>query len=250
MNKRLDVILTEKGLAKSRTAAQALIKEGSVSVNGRTVSKPSEMFDDERDEFSVAEDSALTKYVGRGGLKLETAVGHFGIDLNGAVCLDIGASTGGFTDCMLQNGAARVYAVDVGTSQLDGRLRSDSRVISLEKLDIRDADESVIPEKVNFISIDVSFISLRQILPVIGRFAAEDARCVALIKPQFELGRKKLGKNGVVTDPKLREKVKAEIVGFTESLGCRVIGVIPSAIAGGDGNIEYLMYFTVFNGER
>lgn len=245
MNKRLDLILTEKGLTKSRTSAQALIKEGSVTVNGKTVVKPSEIFDDERDSFSVAENSALTKYVGRGGLKLETAVEHFGIDLKGAVCLDIGASTGGFTDCMLQYGAARVYAVDVGTSQLDGKLRSDSRVISLEKLDIRDADSSVIPEKVGFISADVSFISLRQILPVIGRFASENARCAALIKPQFELGKKKLGKSGVVTDPKLREKVKTEITSFAESLGFRVVGVIPSAIAGGDGNIEYLMYFII-----
>ncbi len=245
MNKRLDLILAEKGLAKSRTAAQALIKEGSVTVNGKTAAKPSEIYDDVLDVFAVANDSALTRYVGRGGLKLETAVKHFGTDLAGAVCLDIGASTGGFTDCMLQNGAARVYAVDVGTSQLDDKLRADSRVISLEKLDIRYADSSHIPEKVDFISVDVSFISLRQILPVIGRFAAENARCTALIKPQFELGKKRIGKSGVVTDPKLREKVKAEIAAFAESLGFDVKGVIPSGIAGGDGNIEYLMYFII-----
>ncbi len=245
MNKRLDLILAEKGLAKSRTAAQALIKEGSVTVNGRTVSKPSEIFDDESGVFAVAEDSALTKYVGRGGLKLETAVKHFGIDLNGAVCLDIGASTGGFTDCMLRYGAARVYAVDVGTSQLDPKLRSDSRVISLENLDIREAGEDVIPEKVGFISIDVSFISLTLILPVIGKFAAPGARCAALVKPQFELGRQRIGKSGVVKDPKLREKVKNETAAFAESLGYKVAGVIPSGIAGGDGNIEYMMYFTI-----
>ncbi len=245
MNKRLDIILTEKRLAKSRTSAQALIKEGSVTVNGKAVRKPSEIFDDETDVFAVSENSDLTKYVGRGGLKLETAIEHFGIVLDGAVCLDVGASTGGFTDCMLTHGAARVYAVDVGTSQLDPRLRSDSRVISLEKLDIRDADSSHIPEKVDFISIDVSFISLKQILPVTGRFAAANTRCTALIKPQFELGRKKLGKSGVVTDPKLREKVKAEMTAFAESLGFRVIGVIPSAITGGDGNIEFLMYLII-----
>lgn len=245
MNKRLDVILAEKGLAKSRTAAQALIKEGSVTVNGESVVKPSEIFDDSTDIFAVSDNSELTKYVSRGGLKLETAVKHFGITLDNAVCLDIGASTGGFTDCMLQYGAKRVYAVDVGTSQLDSRLRSDTRVISLEKLDIREADASVIPEKVDFISIDVSFISLKMILPVIGRFVVKNARCAALIKPQFELGKKKLGKNGVVTDPKLREKVRAEIVSFAESLGFEVIGTIPSAIAGGDGNIEYLMYFII-----
>lgn len=245
MDKRLDVILTEKGLAKSRTAAQALIKEGSVTVNGRVLTKPSEVCDDEKDSFAVSEGSALTKYVGRGGLKLETAVEHFGIDLGGAVCLDIGASTGGFTDCMLQNGAARVYAVDVGTSQLDEKLRSDSRVISLENLDIREAGESDIPEKVGFISIDVSFISLKLILPEIRRFAAAGARCAALIKPQFELGKKRVGKSGVVKDPKLRESVKNELVSFAKSLGFEIIGVIPSAIAGGDGNIEFLMYFMI-----
>jgi len=245
MNKRLDVILAEKGLAKSRTSAQALIKEGSVTVNGRVIEKPAEMFDDEKDTFEVSDKSELTKFVGRGGLKLETAIRHFGIGLDNAVCLDIGASTGGFTDCMLQYGAKRVYAVDVGTSQLDSKLRGDSRVISLEKLDIRNADSSVIPDKVDFISIDVSFISLKLILPVIGRFAADNARCTALIKPQFELGKKKIGKSGVVTDPKLRESVKADIVSFAESLGFRVIGVIPSAIAGGDGNIEFLMYFMI-----
>lgn len=245
MNKRLDVILTEKGLAKSRTAAQALIREGSVTVGGKTVLKPSELFDDERDDFAVASDTALTRYVGRGGLKLETAIDHFGIDLNDAVCLDIGASTGGFTDCMLQHGAKRVYAVDVGKSQLDEKLRTDSRVISLEELNIRNAGSSDIPEKVDFISIDVSFISLKLILPVIGRFSAVNARCTALIKPQFELGKKKLGKSGVVSDPRQREKVRTEITAFAESLGFEVIGTVPSAIAGGDGNIEYLMYFII-----
>ncbi len=245
MSERLDVILAEKGLAKSRTAAQALIKEGSVTVNGMVISRPAELCDPESDEFAVAESTELTKYVGRGGLKLETAVKHFGIDLAGAVCLDIGASTGGFTDCMLQYGAARVYAVDVGTSQLDPGLRADSRVISLEGLDIREAGEAEIPEKVSFVSIDVSFISLTRILPEVGRFAAAGAHCAALIKPQFELGKQRIGKSGVVRDPKLREKVKNEITAFAESLGYSVAGVIPSGIAGGDGNIEYLMYFAI-----
>ncbi|MCR4779466.1 MAG: TlyA family RNA methyltransferase [Ruminiclostridium sp.] len=245
MSERLDLILAEKGLAKSRTAAQALIKEGSVTVNGRVVSKPSELCDPESDEFAVAEETALTRYVSRGGLKLETALEHFGIDLGGAVCLDIGASTGGFTDCMLKHGAARVYAVDVGTSQLDPRLRSDSRVISLENLDIREAGETEIPEKAGFVSIDVSFISLTRILPVTGRFTALGARCAALIKPQFELGRQRIGKSGVVKDPKLREKVKNEIAAFAESLGFKNAGVIPSGIAGGDGNIEYMMCLTI-----
>ncbi len=245
MKKRLDVILAEKGLAKSRTAASQLIKEGSVTVNGTVCLKPSESFDDESDGFSVSENTEITKYVGRGGLKLETAVKAFGIKLDGLVCLDIGSSTGGFTDCMLQNGAKRVYAVDVGTSQLAEKLRNDEHVISLEQLDIRDANESDIPEKVSFISVDVSFISLKMILPEVKRFASAGARCCALIKPQFELGKAKIGKSGVVKDPKLREKAVSDIRAFAEGLGYSEIKTVPSGIEGGDGNREYLMYFLI-----
>lgn len=240
MKNRLDILLTEKGLAKSRTAAAQLIKEGSVTVNGVPARKPSEQYED-TDEIAVSADSALTKYVGRGGLKLETAIEAFGISPNGCVCLDIGASTGGFTDCMLQNGALRVYAVDVGTAQLDPKLRADSRVISLENTDIRSADETVVPEKVSFITADVSFISLKAVLPEIKRFAAAGAVCCALIKPQFELGKTKIGKSGVVHDPKLHEKVVRDITEFAQALGFTHIRTVPSKITGGDGNREFLM---------
>lgn len=244
MKQRLDILLTEKGLAKSRTAAAQLIKEGSVTVNGVTARKPSEQYDDTA-EIAVSADSELTKYVGRGGLKLETAIEAFGISPNGCVCLDIGASTGGFTDCMLRNGALRVYAVDVGRDQLDPKLRSDSRVISLEELDIRDADESVIPEKVTFVSCDVSFISLKAILPEIKRFTSPGAVCAVLIKPQFELVRTRIGKSGVVRDPKLQERVVKEITEFAASLGYKDIKTVASKITGGDGNREFLMHFII-----
>ncbi len=244
MKKRLDILLTEKGLAKSRTSAAALIKEGSVIVNGNVAGKPSELCED-TDSISVSESSGLTRYVGRGGLKLETALEAFGISPLGSVCLDIGASTGGFTDCMLQNGAKRVYAVDVGTSQLAEKLRADSRVISLENLDIRLADESLIPEKAGFIAADVSFISLKQIIPAIPRFAAEKAVCALLIKPQFELGRVKLGKSGVVKDPKLQKKAVDEVCCFAAQLGFSDIRTVPSKITGGDGNREFLMHCIV-----
>ena len=244
MKKRLDILLTEKGLAKSRTSAAALIKEGSVTVNGNVAGKPSELCED-TDSISVSESSGLTRYVGRGGLKLETALEAFGISPLGSVCLDIGASTGGFTDCMLQNGAKRVYAVDVGTSQIAEKLRSDSRVISLENLDIRLADESLIPEKSGFIAADVSFISLKQIIPAIPRFAAEKAVCALLIKPQFELGRVKLGKSGVVKDPKLQKKAVDDVCCFAAQLGFSDIRTVPSKITGGDGNREFLMHCIV-----
>ena len=244
MKKRLDILLTEKGLAKSRTSAAALIKEGSVTVNGNVAGKPSELCED-TDSISVSESSGLTRYVGRGGLKLETALEAFGISPLGSVCLDIGASTGGFTDCMLQNGAKRVYAVDVGTSQLAEKLRADSRVISLENLDIRLADESLIPEKAGFIAADVSFISLKQVIPAIPRFAAEKAVCALLIKPQFELGRVKLGKSGVVKDPKLQKKAVDDVCCFAAQLGFSDIRTVPSKITGGDGNREFLMHCIV-----
>ncbi len=240
MKHRLDVILTGKGLAKSRTAAAAMIKEGSVTVNGITVKKPSELCDD-TDRLIVSDKSDVTKYVGRGGLKLETAIEEFGISPEGKICLDIGASTGGFTDCMLKNGAVRVYAVDVGTGQLDDTLRRDNRVISLEGLDIRKAGPADIPDKAGFITADVSFISLKLILPEIKRFAAENADFAVLIKPQFEVGKNKIGKNGVVRDSGLHEAVVKDITGFAASLGFSEIRIVPSKITGGDGNREFIM---------
>ncbi len=246
MLKRIDVIMAEKGFAKSRTAAQELIGAGSVTVNGKTVARPSERFDDAAGtEIQIHDLNDLTKYVGRGGLKLETAIEEFSLDLTGAVCLDVGASTGGFTDCMLQNGAAKVYAVDVGKSQLAEKLRADNRVISLEELDIRRADGNDIPEPVNFISADVSFISLKLILPELTRFAAGGAVCVTLIKPQFEIGKARIGKSGVVRDPKLRERIVRDICGFASDLGFEDIRTVPSKITGGDGNVEYLMHCVI-----
>ncbi len=242
MIKRIDIIMAEKGFAKSRTAAQELIYAGSVAVNGQVVARPSEMYDDESTNLEICDSSHLTKYVGRGGLKLETAIEEFGIDLTGAVCLDVGASTGGFTDCMLQYGAARVYAVDVGKSQLSAKLRRDERVISIEELDIRKANENDIPEPVSFIAADVSFISLKLILPELIRFADRDAVCVTLIKPQFEIGKAFIGKSGVVKDPKLRERTVSDICSFAAGLGLEDVRTVRSKITGGDGNVEYLMH--------
>lgn len=230
--------MTERGLVKSRTLAQNLIKEGNVHINGRICTKASEVVEDSDDIEITGE---MPKYVSRGGLKLEKAVSLWEIDLEGAVCLDVGASTGGFTDCMLQKGAKRVYAVDVGTSQLDPKLKDDSRVISLEQTDIRKAE---IPEKADFISIDVSFISLKLILPYIKSLWSEKGRCVALIKPQFEAGKKYLGKNGVIRDKKLQQSIVEDIKQFCITSGFTVIGTTESAITGGDGNREFLIYLS------
>lgn len=245
MKNRLDLTLTELGLAKSRTAAQKLIQSGCVLVNGKTAEKPSETADRESDRIEVRNAEAVLKYVGRGGFKLEHAVKAFGLSLDGRRCLDVGASTGGFTDCMLQNGASRVYAVDVGHGQLAAALLDDPRVISLEGLDIRAADREI-AEKVDFIGIDVSFISLKLILPALRRFASPSAECVALIKPQFENGKSRNGKNGVIRDERIHRRIVDEIVSFAGSLGFREIRVTPSPILGGEGNREFLMAFRVF----
>lgn len=244
MKIRLDVALTELNLARSRTAAQRIIQEGAVSVNGKIVNKPSEAVETDSDEIIVSDNPQCMKYVGRGGFKLEKAIEHFGIALNGKCCLDIGASTGGFTDCMLQNGAEKVFAVDVGNDQLDISLRNNPKVVSLEQLDIRHAQDEI-NEPIDFISIDVSFISLKHILPEIARFAAPNAECVALIKPQFENGKHRNGKNGVIRNPKVHEKIVDDICSFAEGLGFSSIKAIPSPIEGGDGNREFLMHFFI-----
>ncbi len=233
---RLDQYLAEKGLCKSRTAAQSLIKSGGVSVNGAPCGKPSADVSD-GDEVTITGEQL--KYVGRGGLKLEGAIDAFGIQLTGLVCLDIGSSTGGFTDCMLQNGAARVYAVDVGTDQLDPKLRADSRVVVMEQTDIRTAQ---LPEQVDFVGTDVSFISLKQVIPHINRLLKAGGRAAALIKPQFEAGRQALSKKGVVRDEKTRRKVVEDITQFAGQCGFALLGVTESPVQGGDGNTEYLMY--------
>lgn len=232
---RLDMFVTEQGISKSRTAAQQIIKSGGISVNGKAVTKCSaEVTQADRVEL-IGE---LPRYVGRGGLKLEAALAAFPISLEGACCVDIGASTGGFTDCMLQNGAARVYAIDVGSDQLDESLRTDSRVISMEKTDIRSAE---LPEQADFIGTDVSFISLKLVLPHIMRLLKAGGMAVALIKPQFEAGRSALNKQGVVRDEKIRKRVVEDIREFAADLGFSVLGVIKSPIEGGSGNVEYLI---------
>ena len=233
---RLDVYLTEKGLCKSRTAAQELINYGGVLVNGKPAAKNSQDVTD-ADEITVDEEK-LPKYVGRGGLKLERALEQWEIDLSGALCVDIGASTGGFTDCMLQNGAAKVFAVDVGRDQLDEKLRQDSRVISLEQTDIRDF--TLPDEPADFIGADVSFISLKLILPHIYRLLKSGGMAVVLIKPQFEAGRQNLNKKGVVRSESVRLKAVKDIEDFAVQCGFSRIGSEISPIKGGDGNIEYL----------
>lgn len=231
---RLDVWLAARDI-KSREEAKRLITEGHVLVNGRTAKPSYEVHDG--DDIRV---TAVSRYVSRGGQKLEAAINAFNIDMHGLVCLDIGASTGGFTDCMLQNGAEFVYALDVGHSQLDHSLAADKRVRSMEGVNIRSCTRDMFERHIDFVSCDVSFISLRLVLPVIYSLL-DGGRAVTLIKPQFECGRSDLGKGGIVKSGKVRERTVNEIKECAAALGLRIVGVIPSPIEGGDGNHEYLM---------
>lgn len=238
--KRLDIILTEQGLAPSREKAKALIMSGIVYVNDQKEDKAGSTFDDETDRIEVR-GSAL-RYVSRGGLKLEKAIDVFPIDLKGKVAVDIGASTGGFTDCMLQNGASKVYSIDVGYGQLDWKLRSDERVICMEKTNFRYVTPEDIGEKADFASCDVSFISLSRILGPAYAILKNEGEMVALIKPQFEAGREKVGKKGVVRDPSVHEEVIESVIGFALDAGFIIAGLDHSPIKGPEGNIEYLLY--------
>lgn len=237
--KRLDVMLFERGLAQSREKARTVIMSGNVYVDNQKADKPGTLF---KDDVKIEVRSPQIAYVSRGGLKLEKAIKTFGIDLNSKIAMDIGASTGGFTDCMLQNGAKKVYSVDVGYGQLDWKLRNDPRVINLERTNIRYIDESSVPDKLDFFSVDVSFISLRLVLPVARRFMAEKATAVCLIKPQFEAGRENVGKNGVVRDKTVHESVVSGICEFVLKNGFDILGLDFSPIKGPKGNIEYLIY--------
>lgn len=237
--KRLDVLLFEQGLAESRERAKALIMAGSVYVKGVKYDKAGEMFPE--DTVPEVRGHAL-RYVSRGGLKLEKAMQLFPISLEGKTCMDIGASTGGFTDCMLQNGAQKVYAVDVGYGQLAWKLRTDERVVNLERTNARYLTHEQIPEAIDFFSVDVSFISLSLILPPARELLAENGACVCLIKPQFEAGREKVGKKGVVRDPAVHVEVIEKIVGLALSIGYDVLGLTYSPVKGPEGNIEYLVY--------
>lgn len=239
MKERLDVLLVKRGLFQSRAKAQAVIKEGGVTVNGKITSKPGVLFDDEKDIIAVTGDSQ--KYVSRGGLKLEKAIEEFKIDLTRKVCMDIGSSTGGFTDCMLCYSAAKVYAIDVGTDQLDARLRDDKRVISMEQTNFRYVTKEQIGEAVDFAAADVSFISLDKILSNAYMLLKDGGLMVCLIKPQFEAGRQNVGKGGIVRDKKIHEAVKEQVQKCAESIGFVSLGLTESPILGGDGNTEYLI---------
>ena len=239
MKERLDVLLTERGFFDSREKAKAVIMAGEVFVNGQREDKAGSKFDREA-EIEVK--GKVLKYVSRGGLKLEKAVEVYGLNLMGKTCIDIGSSTGGFTDCMLQNGAAMVYAIDVGTNQLAWKLREDKRVVSMEKTNIRYVTEEDIPEKADFASVDVSFISLTKVLPAAVNLLKDEAYMVCLIKPQFEAGREKVGKKGVVRDLSVHKEVIELVINFAIGLNFFIKGLTFSPVKGPEGNIEYLRY--------
>lgn len=234
--KRADQLLVERGLFESRTRAQAAISAGLVSADGVVLRKPS----DGVPLDAMLEAAPEHPWVSRGGLKLAAALDHFGFDPRGRVCLDVGASTGGFTDVLLARGARRVHAVDVGHGQLHARLQGRREVVSIEQTDIRTLDPARLSEAPDFVTVDVSFISLKLVLPALDRLIARPAVLVALIKPQFEAGRKHL-KKGIVRDAAIHDAVCDGIAEFAASLGWRVAGVIPSPIDGGDGNREFIL---------
>ena len=239
MKTRLDVLMVERGLGESREKAKAVIMSGNVFVDGEREDKAGASFP----ETAVIEVKGNPlKYVSRGGLKLEKAMKHFDVDLAGKVCMDVGSSTGGFTDCMLQNGAAKVYAVDVGTGQLAWKLRQDERVVVMEKTNIRYVTREQIPEPVEFASIDVAFISLTKVLKPVKELLTPAGQVVALIKPQFEAGREQVGKKGVVRDKKVHLEVIERVLGHACGLGFEVLDLDFSPIRGPEGNIEYLAH--------
>lgn len=236
---RLDVAVFERGYAPSREKAKAIIMAGQVYVNNQKVDKAGTEI--KEDDVLEVRGSTL-KYVSRGGLKLEKAMQKFPISLNGKICMDVGASTGGFTDCMLMNGAVKVYSIDVGYGQLAWKLRTDERVVNMERTNFRYVTHNEIPEDIDFASVDVSFISLRIILPVLRELLKSDGQAVCLIKPQFEAGREKIGKKGVVRDPQVHVEVVENIVNFALENGFDVKNLDFSPIKGPEGNIEYLMH--------
>lgn len=239
MKERLDVLLINRGLAPSREKAKTMIMEGNVFVNNNREDKAGSTFPD---DCQIEIHGNTLKYVSRGGLKLEKAMTHFGIRLEGKVCMDIGASTGGFTDCMLQNGASKVYSVDVGYGQFAWKLRQDPRVVCMEKTNIRYVTPEDIADKLDFASVDVSFISLTKVLEPAYALLKEHGQMVCLIKPQFEAGREKVGKKGVVRDKAVHEEVIEKVIAFALETGFSVHNLEYSPIKGPEGNIEYLVY--------
>ncbi len=236
---RLDITLTERGLVQSREKAKALIMAGQVYVNGQKELKAGANVKPD-DEIEVR--GSQNPFVSRGGLKLEKAAKNFGIDLSGCTCMDIGASTGGFTDCMLTHGAVKVYAIDVGYGQLAWKLRTDERVVNMERTNFRYVTHEQIPEEIDFASVDVSFISLKIILPVLRELLKLNGEAVCLIKPQFEAGKEKIGKKGVVRDPGVHTEVVENITAFAVECGFTLKNLDFSPIKGPEGNIEYLMH--------
>lgn len=241
---RIDCALVSRGMTESREKAKALIMSGIVYVNNQKCDKAG---DTVKDEDKIEIRGEKLKYVSRGGLKLEKAITAFSIDLNGKVCADIGASTGGFTDCMLQNGAKKVYAIDVGYGQLAWKLRTDERVVNLERTNFRYVTCEQLPELLDFASVDVSFISLSIILPVLNNYLKQSGRAVCLIKPQFEAGKDKVGKKGVVRDKSIHIEVVNKIIDIAMNNGYSVLNLDFSPIKGPEGNIEYLCFLEKSN---
>jgi 23S rRNA (cytidine1920-2'-O)/16S rRNA (cytidine1409-2'-O)-methyltransferase len=236
--KRLDALLVDLGLAETRSKARALIMAGRALVDGSAVHKPGVMIDE---SLPISIKGKSHPYVSRGGIKLAAALDHFHIDPAGMICLDIGASTGGFTDCLLQRGAAKVWAVDVGTNQLDYRLRTDPRVISLENTNARELDPAVIADRINLITADVSFISLKAAIPPALPLLAPGGMALLLVKPQFEAARENVGEGGVVRDAAVREAALNDVEEFFQGKGLTSRGTVPSPITGPKGNVEYFL---------
>jgi 23S rRNA (cytidine1920-2'-O)/16S rRNA (cytidine1409-2'-O)-methyltransferase len=239
LKKRLDLLLSDRGMVQSRQKAQSLIMAGKVFVNGNRADKPGMLTPDQAEIVIKGVDHP---YVSRGGVKLKAAMDRFQIDVTGFCCMDVGASTGGFTDCLIQHGAARVYAVDVGYGQLAWKLRNDSRVIVIEKTNIRHMLREKIPESMDLITVDVSFISLKIVLPTVLMFLKKNGSIVALIKPQFEVGKGLVGKGGVVRDPFLHNHLLKELTSFLEGIDLTSRSIIPSPISGPKGNLEFLIH--------
>ncbi len=239
MKERLDILLVNKGLAPSREKAKAMIMEGNVFVDNNREDKAGSTFDV---NANIEVKGNTLKYVSRGGLKLEKAMTHFGITLEGKVCMDIGASTGGFTDCMLQNGAVKVYAVDVGYGQFAWKLRQDERVVCMEKTNVRYVKPEDIADRLDFASVDVSFISLTKVLGPARELLNDNGEMVCLIKPQFEAGREQVGKNGIIRDPKVHQMTIEKVLKTATQLGFSVKGLTFSPIKGGAGNVEFLVH--------
>ena len=239
MKERVDVLMVQKNLAESREKAKALIMSGIVYVNGQKEDKAGTSFEE---TVQIEVRGNTLKYVSRGGLKLEKAMNRFGVELAGKVCMDVGASTGGFTDCMLQNGAVKVYAVDVGYGQFAWKLRQDERVVCMEKTNIRYVKPEDIADRLDFASVDVSFISLTKVLGPARELLNDNGEMVCLIKPQFEAGREKVGKKGVVRDKAVHEEVINKVIDFAVKIGFHILNLEYSPIKGPEGNIEYLVY--------